>query len=175
MTPRASSCACSRRTSSNTRSTSTPTCARPLPRCASRRSKADDLHSLRCHAREGGHPITRVGRSRPRPCLLSSRAITGSSAFADDDSQGAVAASALSGAQPIETLLLLVAERRVELRERGLNGLHRAQHRIEPLLHRLQTAHRRERAISRAIRAQLIDRLGSGVLQLLEGAALRLV
>src|SRR5262249_50062945 len=51
-------------------------------------------------------------------------------------------ASALRGAEPIETLLLLVAQRSVKLLERGLDGLHRAQHRIEPLLHRLQAADR---------------------------------
>src|SRR5262245_25964403 len=62
------------------------------------------------------------------------------------------AASALSGAEPVETLLLLVAERTIKLFERGLHGLHRAQHRVEPLLHRLQTADRRERPISGAIR-----------------------
>ena len=36
------------------------------------------------------------------------------------------AASALSGAEPVETLLLLVAERAVKLLERRLHGLHRA-------------------------------------------------
>ena len=71
---------------------------------------------------------------------------------------------ALSGAQPIETLFLLVAERAVKLLERGLHGLYRAQHRIEPLLHRLQTADRGERPISGAIRAQQIDRFGGGIL-----------
>ena len=39
---------------------------------------------------------------------------------------GDFAASALSGAEPVETLLLLVAERAVKLLERGLHGLHRA-------------------------------------------------
>jgi hypothetical protein len=86
---------------------------------------------------------------------------------------GDFAASALSGAEPVETLLLLVAERAIKLFERGLHGLHRAQHRVEPLLHRLQTADRRERPISGAIRVQQIDRFGRGVLQFLEGAALR--
>src|SRR5262245_32738738 len=83
------------------------------------------------------------------------------------------AASALSEAEPVETLLLLVAERAIKLLERGLHGLHRAQHRVEPLLHRLQTADRRERPIGGAIRVQQIDRFGGGVLQFLEGAALR--
>ena len=73
-------------------------------------------------------------------------------------------ASALRGAQPVETLLLLVAERCVKLLERRLNRLHRAQHRIEPLLYRLQTADRRERPISGAIRGQQIDRFGGGIL-----------
>src|SRR5262249_945450 len=84
-----------------------------------------------------------------------------------------LAASALTGAEPIEALLLLVAQRSVELLERGLDGLHRAQHRIEPLLHRLQAADGRERRGGGAIRVQQIDRLGRGVLQLLERAALR--
>ena len=39
---------------------------------------------------------------------------------------GDLAALALSGAEPVETLLLLVAERAVKLLERGLHGLHRA-------------------------------------------------
>src|SRR5260370_16739095 len=43
----------------------------------------------------------------------------------------------------MEPSLLLVPNRPVELRECGLHGLHRAQHRIEPLLHRLQAADRR--------------------------------
>src|SRR5262245_14846691 len=125
-----------------------PTCARPLPRCASRRSN------------------TPFG---------STQFSTLDSRFRGNErSVVAAAASALRGAQPIETLLLLVAERCVKLLKRGLNGLHRAQHRIKPLLHRLQAADRRERAIGRTIRAQQIDRLGGGVLQLLEGAALRL-
>src|SRR6266446_10156196 len=42
-------------------------------------------------------------------------------------------ASALGGAEPIETFLLLVAQRSVKLLERGLHGLHRAQHRVEQL------------------------------------------
>src|SRR5262249_56716408 len=67
---------------------------------------------------------------------------------------GDFAASALSGAEPVETLLLLVAERAIKLFERGLNCLHRAQHRVEPLLHRLQTADLSERPISGAIRGQ---------------------
>src|SRR5262249_51303189 len=37
---------------------------------------------------------------------------------------GDFAASALSGAEPVETLLLLVAERAIKLFERGLHGLH---------------------------------------------------
>src|SRR5262249_47554227 len=82
-------------------------------------------------------------------------------------------ASTLRGAEPIEALLLLVAERSVKLLERGLDGLHRAQHRIEPLLHRLQAADGRERWVGGAIRAQQIDRLRRGVLQVLERAALR--
>ncbi len=73
-------------------------------------------------------------------------------------------ASALGGAEPIETFLLLVAQRSVKLLERGLHGLHRAQHRVEPLLHRLQAADWRERPIGGALRAQQIDRLGRGVL-----------
>ena len=60
-------------------------------------------------------------------------------------------ASALRGAEPIETLFLLVAERAVKLLERGLHGLHRAQHCIEPLLHRLQAADRGERSIRGAL------------------------
>src|SRR6266481_1086656 len=77
---------------------------------------------------------------------------------------GDFAASALSGAEPVETLLLLVAERAIKLFERGLHGLHRAQHRIEPLLHRLQTADRRERPLGGAIRGNQIDGLGGGIL-----------
>src|SRR4029450_8866200 len=68
-------------------------------------------------------------------------------------------ASALRGAEPIETLFLLVAERAVKLLERGLHGLHRAQHCIEPLLHRLQAADRGERSIRGALRAQQIGLL----------------
>jgi len=67
---------------------------------------------------------------------------------------GDFAASALSVAESVETLLLLVAERAIKLFERGLHGLHRAEHRVEPLLHRLQMADRRERPISGAIRVQ---------------------
>ena len=78
--------------------------------------------------------------------------------------RGDFAASALSGAEPVETLLLLVAERAIKLFERGLHGLHRAQHRVEPLFHRLQSADRRERPISGAIRVQQIDRFGGGIL-----------
>src|SRR5262245_58511697 len=73
-------------------------------------------------------------------------------------------ASALSGAEAIEALLLLVAKGAIKLLERGLHGLHRAQHCIEPLLHRLQAADRRERPIGGAIRVQQIDRLGGGIL-----------
>src|SRR5262245_36470898 len=46
------------------------------------------------------------------------------------------AASALSGAEPVETLLLLVAERGVKLLERGLHGSHRAQRLPKGLPHR---------------------------------------
>jgi hypothetical protein len=42
--------------------------------------------------------------------------------------------------------------------------LHPAQHCVEPLLHRLQTADRRERPISGAIRTQEIGGLGGGIL-----------
>src|SRR5260370_4475163 len=61
------------------------------------------------------------------------------------------------------------------LLERGLYGLHGAQHRIEPLLHRLQAADRGERPIGGTIRAQQPDRLRRGVLQFLERAALTAV
>jgi hypothetical protein len=88
---------------------------------------------------------------------------------------GDFVASALSGAESIEPLLLLVAQRCVELLERGLHGLHGAQHRIEPLLHRLQAADRGERPIGGTIRAQQTDRLRRGVLQFLERAALAAV
>src|SRR6266481_2464673 len=88
---------------------------------------------------------------------------------------GDFVASALSGAESIEPLLLLVAQRCVELLERGLYGLHGAQHRIEPLLHRLQAADRGERPIGGTIRAQQTDRLRRGVLQFLERAALAAV
>src|SRR5215471_1870043 len=77
---------------------------------------------------------------------------------------GDFAASALSGAEPVETLLLLVAERAIKLFERGLHGLHRVQHRVEPLLHRLQAADRRERAVGRALRAQQTGSFSRGVL-----------
>jgi hypothetical protein len=76
----------------------------------------------------------------------------------------ACARSALRGAEAIETLFLLVAERAVKLLERGLHGLHRAQHCIEPLLHRLQADNRGERSIRGALRAQQIGRLGRGIL-----------
>src|SRR5262245_8010996 len=155
-----------------------PTCARPLPRCASRRSRPPFRSSPRGAPRDarvagtpfagprsriaitplwipaGVHPRESGGGNEPGVLLPLSR-------------------SALRRAEPIEALLLLVAERSVKLREGGLDRLHGAQHRIEPLLHRLQAADRRERSIGGAIRAQLIDRLGCGVLQVLERAALR--
>ena len=77
--------------------------------------------------------------------------------------------------QPIEAFLLLVAERAVELLEHGLDGLHRLEHRSEPLLHGFQPDHRRERLVSWAIRFQEIDGLGGRVLELLERGALRFI
>src|SRR5262249_52803818 len=130
-----------------------PTCARPLPRSASRRSKTP----LRSSPRKRG-PSLRIWL----PAFAGMNGVLPLSR-----------ASALRGAEPIETLLLLVAQRSVELLERRLDGLIRAQHRIKPLLHRLQAADRRKRPGGGAIRVQQIDRLGRGVLQLLERAALR--
>src|SRR5260370_4649780 len=72
--------------------------------------------------------------------------------------------SPLSGAEPIETFLLLVAERCIKLLQRRLPGLHLAQHGAESLLHRLHTANRRERPVGRALRAQQIGRVSRGAL-----------
>src|SRR5260370_25177929 len=72
--------------------------------------------------------------------------------------------SPLSGAEPIETFLLLVAERCVKLLERRLHGLHRPQHGVEALLHRLQAANRRERPVGLALPAQQIGSVSRGVL-----------
>src|SRR5262249_8411539 len=90
-------------------------------------------------------------------------------------SAGAVESLSLARRQAIEPLLLLVAQRAIELLQRRLDRLHCAQHRIEPLLHGLEPHHRRERAVGRAIRLEQLDRLRGGVLQLPEGAALRLI
>src|SRR5439155_360897 len=135
------------------RTTSTRTCVRPLPKYASRRS---NKQPRRIVSKKTGH-----GRDEPR--LWRSQ------------SGYEVAVSALRGAESIEPLLLLVAKRCIKLLERGLHGLHRAQHGVEPLLHRLQTANRRERAVGRAVRAQQIGSLSGGVLQVIQRAALRIV
>src|SRR5262249_31832127 len=63
----------------------------------------------------------------------------------------------LSGAEPVETLLLLVAERAIKLFERGLHGLHRAQHRVEPLLHRLLATTKAARRSDRGIGAVITE------------------
>ena len=78
--------------------------------------------------------IGKAGEIAPRPRQAGEQAAADWISVTCTNTTGV---SALAGAEPIETFLLLVAERCVELVERGLNGLHRAQHRIEPLLHRL--------------------------------------
>src|SRR5436309_2630271 len=135
------------------RTTSTRTCVRPLPKYASRRSNKQPRRII---SKKTGH-----GRDEPRPWR--------------SQSGYEVAVSALRGAESIEPLLLLVAKRCIKLLERGLHGLHRVQHGVEPLLHRLQTANRRERAVGRAVRAQQIGSLSGGVLQVVQRAALRIV
>ena len=54
-----------------------------------------------------------------------------------------------SGAQRIETRLLLIAEHVIELDERGLHSLRRAERRIESLFHRLDAANGCERLVGR--------------------------
>src|SRR5262245_65699607 len=63
------------------------------------------------------------------------------------------AAARRLASERVESRLLLVAKRRVEVLQRGLHGPRRLQHCVDPLLHRLEPADRRPR-----------DVLGTGVL-----------
>src|SRR5258706_351072 len=83
--------------------------------------------------------------------------------------------SPLSGAEPIETFLLLVIERVVDPLERGPDGAPRRQHRLEPLAHRLDPACRRARQRRRARRLELVERVCGGVPELVEDGALGVV
>src|SRR5258707_933882 len=91
---------------------------------------------------------------------------------------GDFAVSALSGAEPVETLLLLVAERAIKLFERGLHGLHRAPRLhagLAPVPQGRDPPRRRAWQRRRTRRLEDVERLRGGVLELVEHGALGII
>ncbi len=109
--------------------------------------------------RVGGAPgalCRLLGKSRARAGVAypQEQLITGSSPLvASDDGSRRTrdALSAPGGGEPVEALFLLVAERAVEFRQRRLDGIHRLQHGLEPLLHRFEPNDRGERLVGGAV------------------------